>query len=179
MAVRRDPRVDLAELKLVAGEARQLTVEAPVEDIQIGDERYTVTPAPVPVRLDVSRMVGGGWSLRATFEASLHGRCVRCLNHATPHYVIDVREVDVPNQDPPAPDLDSPYVEEDLVDVAAWARDSLLLELPAQVLCRRNCLGLCPVCGVDRNTEPGHAHDAEPDKRWAKLGELTFEDSAS
>jgi len=175
MAVR-DPRIDLAELKLAAGEARRLTADALIEDLQIGDERYKVTPVPIVVDLDVSKMVGGGWSLHATFDATLHGRCVRCLGHATPHYAIDVREVDVPNE---GPDLDSPYVEEDRVDVAAWARDSLVLELPVQVLCRRDCLGLCPVCGIDRNTDPGHAHEAEPDKRWAKLGELTFDEPAS
>ena len=82
----------------------------------------------------------------------------------------------MPNE---GPDLDSPYVEEDRVDVAAWARDSLVLELPVQVLCRKNCLGLCPVCGINRNNEPDHAHEAEPDKRWAKLGELTFGDGGA
>ncbi len=176
MAAPRDPRIDLAELKLTAGEARRLQVDAPVEDLTIGDEQYRVTPSPISVALDVSKMVGGGWSLHATFEADLHGRCVRCLEHATPHYVVDVREVDVPNE---GPDLDSPYVEEDRVDVAAWARDSLVLELPVQVLCRKNCLGLCPVCGINRNNEPDHAHEAEPDKRWAKLGELTFDDGGA
>ena len=58
----------------------------------------------------------------------------------------------------------------------AWARDALALALPQQLLCREECAGLCPVCGVDLNdAEPGHAHEREPDPRWAKLSELRFD----
>jgi uncharacterized protein len=173
MATRPEGQIDLAELKLTAGEARRLTVDAPIRDITIGEEHYSVSPSPVPMTVDVSRMVGGGWSLHTTFTATLHGRCVRCLEDAEPEYHVDVREVDVPDE---GPELDSPYVDADVVDFASWARDSLVLELPSQVLCRPDCLGLCPVCGVDRNSDPGHAHEAEPDKRWAKLAELKFDD---
>ncbi|WP_228430478.1 YceD family protein [Baekduia soli] len=74
------------------------------------------------------------------------------------------------------PELDSPYVDGEVIDVGAWTRDSLALGLPAQILCRPDCLGLCPECGVDLNTaEPGHAHEKAPDPRWAALREITFD----
>jgi uncharacterized protein len=62
-----------------------------------------------------------------------------------------------------------------VLDLAAWARDAYALALPAQVVCREDCAGLCPKCGVNLNEDPGHAHEAEPDPRWAKLRELRFE----
>ena len=43
--------------------------------------------------------------------------------------------------------------------------------LQAYPLCREDCLGLCPRCGADRNTEPC-ACAPVPDPRWAALGEL-------
>ena len=47
-----------------------------------------------------------------------------------------------------------------------------MLALPDKILCRPDCAGLCPVCGLDLNVEP-HVHDeAEPDSRWAALAEL-------
>jgi uncharacterized protein len=50
-------------------------------------------------------------------------------------------------------------------------RDAIGVELPFSPLCREDCLGLCPVCGADRNSEgcPGHV---EVDPRWAALDPL-------
>jgi uncharacterized protein len=98
---------------------------------------------------------------------------MRCLEAAAPAFEVDAREVDQPGE---GPELDSPYVDGEVVDVGAWARDALALALPAQVLCRPECLGLCPECGLNLNTAPpGHAHEKAPDPRWAVLREISFE----
>jgi uncharacterized protein len=63
-----------------------------------------------------------------------------------------------------------------VLDLHAWARDALALSVPANLLCREDCAGLCPVCGTNLN-EAGsdHRHEREPDPRWAALSELRFE----
>src|SRR5437764_610119 len=68
-------------------------------------------------------------------------------------------------------DLRSPYVDGDELDLHAWARDALALDLSGQVVCRPDCAGLCPVCGENLNERP-HEHERAPDPRWAKLSEL-------
>ncbi len=73
-------------------------------------------------------------------------------------------------------ELLSPYVREETLDLAAWARDAFALSAPVQVVCRPECAGLCPVCAADLNKEgPEHHHESEPDPRWAKLRELELE----
>ena len=63
-----------------------------------------------------------------------------------------------------------------MLDLHAWAHDAYALALPAQVVCREDCAGLCPECGENLNAAgPGHAHEREPDPRWAKLRELRLE----
>jgi DUF177 domain-containing protein len=48
--------------------------------------------------------------------------------------------------------------------------------MPAKILCREDCAGLCPICAVDMNEAgPAHHHAAAPDPRWAKLRELELE----
>ena len=48
----------------------------------------------------------------------------------------------------------------------------MALVVPAQILCRPDCAGLCPVCGKDLNVEP-HVHaEAAVDPRWAALESL-------
>lgn len=92
---------------------------------------------------------------------------------ATPEFEVDAREVSMPGA---GEELESPYADHGLLDLHGWARDALALVLPAQLLCRADCAGLCPVCGADLNlAEPGHDHEREPDPRWAKLSELRFD----
>lgn len=160
---------DLAALKLRAGEGRRLDLGVVVEPPVLGSETYAVTPEPVPTTLDVSRMVGGGYSLRLRFAATLSGSCMRCLQPAAPVFDVDVREIDQPGG---GDDLSSPYVEGELLDVQGWAHDALLLALPPQVVCRPDCRGLCPECGADLNEDPEHAHEKAPDPRWAALRDL-------
>jgi uncharacterized protein len=164
---------DLGRLRLSPGEGRRLDLEAPLAPLEFGGERYEAVPALVPVRLDVSRMTGGGYSLRLRFSAALHGPCMRCLRDAQPETDVDSREIDQPGG---GEELTSPYVNSDELDLAGWARDAYALALPAQVVCREDCEGLCPVCGTDlADAGLGHSHEAEPDSRWAKLRELRFE----
>ena len=65
---------------------------------------------------------------------------------------------------------------DETLDLSGWVHDAFALALPAKILCREDCLGLCPVCAVDlAEAGPDHAHEAEPDPRWGKLSELKFD----
>jgi uncharacterized protein len=164
---------DLAGLRLSVGEGRRLQLEVPIAPLVLGSERYAAQPARVPVALDVSRMTGGGYALRLRFTAALVGPCMRCLTEARPSVEVEAREVDVPGG---GEELESPYITEEILDLAGWARDAFALAVPLKVLCREDCAGLCPVCAADLNeTGPEHRHESEPDPRWAKLRELKLE----
>jgi uncharacterized protein len=168
----RTDALDLGRLKLTSGEGRRFDLEVGLEPLEFGGERYAISPALVPVRLDVSRTTGQGYALRLRFEVALEGPCQRCLEDASHGVEVDAREVDVPGG---GEELDSPYMTDEVLDIHGWARDALALALPAQILCRPECAGLCPVCGANRNEEPDHGHDAPPDPRWAKLRELKLD----
>ena len=164
---------DLAALRLSAGEGRRLTFEVPIEPLLLGSERYAADPGLVPVELGVSRMTGGGYALHLRFSATVLGPCMRCLKQAAPRIEVQAREVDRPGG---GDELDSPYVRDETLDLAGWARDAFALAMPAKILCREDCAGLCPVCAADLNDAPAdHGHDVEPDPRWAKLRELKLE----
>ena len=172
MSLRTDT-FDLGGLHLSAGEGRRLALNVAVEPFTLGGERYAVEPPLIATRLDVSRTNAAGYALRLRFEATLSGPCMRCLENAEPVFSVDAREVWQPGG---GEELSSPYVEHGVLDLHAWARDALALALPATVLCREDCAGLCAVCGENLNrAEPGHHHDSAPDPRWAKLSELRFD----
>ena len=163
---------DLGRLSLAAGEGRRLDLHVRLDDFSFGGQEYGVEPREVPVRVDVSSMTGNGYSLRLRFEAGVTGPCMRCLGAAHPSFAVDSREVDQPGG---GDELDSPYVDaEEELDLRGWARDALALALPAQIVCRDDCAGLCPQCGENLNEHP-HEHEREPDPRWSKLRELKLD----
>jgi uncharacterized protein len=168
---------DLASMRLSPGEGRRLALATPIEPLTLGSERYAAQPQPqpqpVPVELSVSRMSGGGYALRLRFAAQVVGPCMRCLKPASPSVEVEAREVDRPGG---GDELDSPYVHEETLDLAGWARDAFALALPVKILCREDCAGLCPLCAADLNEAgPEHHHEQALDSRWAKLRELKLE----
>ena len=164
---------DLGALRLTSGEGRRLELDVAIDPFVLGGESYPVLPDLVPVRLDVSRTTGEGYALRLRFEAGLSGPCMRCLEAAEPSFAVDAREVSQPGE---TDELDSPYVVDGVLDLRKWCHDALALALPATLLCRPDCAGLCPDCGADLNVAgPDHRHEREPDPRWAKLSELRFD----
>jgi uncharacterized protein len=164
---------DLGRLGLHSGEGRRIDTLVNVDPLEFGGQRYRPIDRSVPVRVDVSRTVGG-YALRLRFPVELTGPCMRCLEAAAPTFEVDAREVDQPDEE--ADELSSPYVKGDELDLRAWARDALALALPTQIVCREECLGLCPICGENLNeAAPDHQHETPPDPRWAKLRELRLE----
>jgi uncharacterized protein len=164
---------DLAGLRLTSGEGRRVELFVPLDRYELAGEQYDVRPELIPVRLDVSRTTGDGYALRVRFQAELAGPCMRCLQAAESAFEVDAREVSQPGE---GEELESPYVAHRLLNLRAWVSDALALMLPAQLLCRSDCAGLCPVCGADLNLAGlDHRHEREPDPRWAKLSELRFD----
>ena len=170
MAQRADS-FDVGGLGLSSGEARQLVLDVPVDELSFGGQTYSAGGG-ADARLDVSRTTSG-YALRLRFEVRLSGPCMRCLEDARAGVIVDAREIEQPGD---SEELRSPYVEGTVVDLRGWARDALALALPTQIFCRQECLGLCALCGANLNAEPQHAHEREPDPRWAKLSELKLTD---
>jgi uncharacterized protein len=163
---------DLGHLLLSSGEGRRVELDVPIDGFDFGGQRYTVSGEQVGAVLDVSHTTTG-YSLRLRFQAELDGPCMRCLDPAGHAVEVDAREIDQPGG---GEELSSPYLEGEELDLKAWARDALALALPTQIVCREDCLGLCAICGENLNDAgPDHAHEREPDPRWAALRELKLD----
>jgi uncharacterized protein len=162
--------VSLRTIRLRPGEEYREEKEVALEPLWLGGQRYLPVPEKVPSELVVSR-ASSGTVFELRFRTRLHGPCYRCLADAVVDVDVAGREYQATSAEG-SDELTTPYVENDQLDLTAWARDALVLELPDKILCRPDCAGLCPVCGRDLNVEP-HAHDDEElDSRWAALSEL-------
>lgn len=162
--------LDLRKFRLRSGESLRDEQEIEIAPIELGGQRYLVVPENVPSELAVTRAsTGTVYELR--FHVRLHGPCFRCLEDAALDEDLALREYQAESPGD-AEELTTPYVRDNRLDLSAWARDGLVLALPDKILCRPDCAGLCPVCGVDLNRER-HEHEVDAtDPRWAALAEL-------
>jgi uncharacterized protein len=65
------------------------------------------------------------------------------------------------------------YYDDDRIDLGEMVREQMHLALPLRRLCREDCRGLCPSCGVDRNTGSCECQPAEMvDERLAPLRKI-------
>jgi uncharacterized protein len=58
------------------------------------------------------------------------------------------------------------------LDLTPELREALLVDIPIQSVCREDCQGLCPTCGIDRNHEVCRCAPEQFDPRWAALGRV-------
>jgi uncharacterized protein len=145
------------------------TVASPA---RIGLEMIGIAPgAPLDLDLRVES-VSEGVLVSGTLSAPISGECARCLTPFAERIDVDLTELfaypDSLTEATTEEDEVSRVVN-DFVDLRQPIVDAVGLELPFSPVCRTDCPGLCPNCGVALATaEPDHHHD-DIDPRWAKL----------
>lgn len=72
-------------------------------------------------------------------------------------------------------ELSEAYFEGPEIDLSGYFREQIELERPMQIVCRDDCKGLCPGCGVNLNTETCTCKKEEGDPRLAVLRQLKIE----
>jgi len=162
--------LDLRTLRVRSGEQWRDERQIELEPFELGGQRYLPVPQIVPAEMTVTR-ASTGTVFELRFGARLHGPCFRCLDDAVLDVPVEAREYQAasPGGDE---ELQSQYLADDKLDLSAWARDAIALELPDKTLCRPECAGLCAVCGKNLNDEPHDHGEPEPDSRWSALAEL-------
>ena len=162
--------LSLRTINLRSGEEHRTEQEIELEPLTLGGQRYLPVPGKVPAEVAVSR-ASTGTVFELAFTGRLYGPCFRCLAETVVEEQIAAREYQANNPDG-SDELRTPYLEDGKLDLSAWARDAVALELPDKILCQPDCAGLCPVCGKNLNDEPHEHGEPEPDSRWAALAEL-------
>jgi uncharacterized protein len=137
-----------------------------------------------PLKLDLRlESVSEGVLVSGTVSAPTSGECARCLTPITGDVEIDLTELFAYPDSATDETTESDEIgrvgasgQPDTVDLEQPIIDAIGMALPFAPLCRPDCVGLCPQCGVPLATaEPDHHHD-QIDPRWAKLSGLLDQD---
>jgi uncharacterized protein len=168
-------RIELEKLEAPGGKFAQIyeVDELPLDET--GVRLVERAEVHCKVRRDGQEVV-----LRGRLTTKLEGECSRCLRPvelpiATEFNERFVRAVSWAAEEQhelQAEDLNISVFDGEGIELDDLVREELLLAVPVNVLCRDDCKGLCPSCGIDRNLSNCECESNEVDSRWQKLKEL-------
>lgn len=158
---------NVADLLHRPGARRTFVAPVPLAGLVVGAARLA---GPVDCDL-VLEQVPDGVVVRGTATGTWSAECSRCLTSIERPFTVAIGELFEAN---PVEGETYPIVDE-VVDLDGPLRDAVAGVLPVAPLCADDCAGLCPVCGVDRNTTACGCDLSATDHRWDALSALTFE----
>jgi uncharacterized protein len=167
--------VDVRELVGRPGAMLTRELRAPVTDeYAVSLARVSGDEIIVAVRLE---SVVDGILATAQIATESTTECARCLQQRTAElsttasglFLFPGAKIDESGEEELSDDLF--HVEGDTINLDELVHDSVVLSLPARPLCRPDCPGLCPQCGVRLAEDPEHSHE-QTDPRWSPLADL-------
>ena len=121
--------------------------------------------------------------VKGKWRADLQGECSRCLDKFD-YCLEDSFHEEFTHLPGPAPEskeliggLELEKGERyafrgETLDLSEYFRQLFFMSQPLKILCREDCQGLCPLCGVNRNREQCSCRRDEIDPRWAALEKI-------
>jgi uncharacterized protein len=157
------------DIRSLASKAEHVDGELAADD-PVWQEDDTRPSGPIHVVGRLSTAGPDRYYFSGHLEGEASAQCRRCLSDASISVAEDIQLLFVEADSEGAEDPDVFVVDsraQDL-DMRPALREQWLLAVPAFVLCKDDCQGLCPTCGADLNAG---ACDCAPvtDSRWDAL----------
>ena len=168
-------RIELDRLEEMCG---KFSEAYDVDSLPLDEEDVRLTE-PAEVRGRIKRS-GEEVELRGELHAKVESLCSRCLKPVELPIHAEFAERFVPavswraeeQHELQEEDLNLAVFDGEAIELDDLVREEILLAMPGHVLCREDCKGLCPICGIDRNVKSCQCEINEIDSRWRKLKEL-------
>lgn len=107
-----------------------------------------------------STTIGITANFKVAFKAYL--KCARCLECFTKEFQASLYLVYIHGKDPKKDaekvdlkfsEVERVYLSGNSIDLSVGIREAIVLSIPITLLCHEGCRGLCPVCGINKNTK--------------------------
>jgi len=125
----------------------------------------------------VAELAGAEIRIRGYLSTGLGAACDRCLGpveipierdfdlfYRPMRTIAREEEIEIP-----ADELEVGFFAGDGIELADVVTEQVILSVPMKVVCRAECLGLCPICRVNRNLEPCQCPPAQEESPFASL----------
>ena len=161
------------------GDTLNKTGALQLDHYEVGEKHYELIDG---LHYDVlATHTGEGILLTGIVTGKAQSECDRCLDPAFFAISGEVEAYYMFNEPDPELDLEEDEYElvkdEETIDISHALLQSVIMDTPFVLLCKEDCKGLCPVCGLNLNEHPGHTHadEIDPQNPFAKLKDLKLD----
>lgn len=166
--------IDLSELLTREDAKLQRAVSLEMKTFDNGLDSFRITKA-LPVSFTLTNM--GDKKVRIDGEAALTLLipCDRCLDEVPTQFSLSFeREIDfgLPEEERVKQLEETNFLSGYELDADQLVCNELLVNWPVKVLCRDDCKGICPSCGINRNKGECGCEDTALDPRMAVIRDL-------
>jgi uncharacterized protein len=161
--------VNAAELLRRPGTERLVETRLTAAELGLDDERFR--PGDVVTASLRLESLSDGIVVVGQIDVPWHGTCRRCLKALDEHEVSQVDEL----YQSVVTNPEAFEIVGDQLDLTQMVRELALLDAPLAPLCRPDCAGLCPICGIDLNDGTCSCEAPELGSPWDALNQLRDE----
>lgn len=133
-----------------------------------------------PLKVDaVAELLGSEIRIRGHLATRLAASCDRCLGaveipverdfdlfYRPVKSIAREEEIKIPERE-----LEVGFYSGDRIALADVVTEQVILSVPMKIICQAGCLGLCPVCGANRNLQACRCPAPRHDSPFASLKE--------
>jgi uncharacterized protein len=164
-------KLDLSKLKLHPHETESFFLRVRGNDDLLAEMGGKFID-PVEVEIEIEN-TGSLFAGRGKVRTLLQLPCARCLQDFTYPMETEFQAVIVENTSPYQFNEDGSIgLNGDTADISPIVDEAIFMAIPICPLCQDECLGLCPICGWNKNTGTCSCKEDNIDPRWEKLKNL-------
>lgn len=154
-------RINVSQIKDQVGQALEIS-----RKIKIPESDGVIFENPWQLEGQVNH-TNSGYYLDLMASGKVNTICDRCLERFAADMRVEIRENFLPKDQ--SRSVEERTFEGDEIDLSATLGEAIILAFPMKWLCQKECKGLCPVCGVNKNLTSCDCKEEKVDIRLAKL----------
>jgi uncharacterized protein len=156
--------IQVRDLVHQPGEMREHTLEVAAPEKYGAGVAWVPEGAPMTIEVRLEGL-HEGILVSAEVTTTAQAQCVRCLDEHELPVQVDFQELFAYS----SAEADSYTVVDDSVDLGSIIRDTVVLDLPFQPVCKPECYGLDPETGEKRTGPGSDTEHQSVDPRWQEL----------
>lgn len=144
-----------------------------VSAVEIGLEESEFYPNAIIVAGEIDKF-DQAYRLKLDIKSTAHYTCERCLDEYDKQIDEHTEQIYQEGAGDLSADDDVQEISADAIEIEVndVIRDVFITLRPIRLICKENCLGLCPKCGVNLNRSSCKCETQEIDPRLEKLKSL-------
>lgn len=133
---------------------------------------------PLSIRLHITKSTEGVVFIKGAAFSSLVMQCARCLDDFENSLNLNLKYTLSPYSKEAAHTEEVELTRDDLefvsyrgeeIDLLEIVLEEIVLSIPFKPICRKECRGLCPNCGINLNVDKCHCNNSQIDRRLLPL----------